>query len=124
MTLVASKSALQWLVPRRAGTELRILLALLAALTIGIAGTAAFGAWRQFADSHRIAARDAGAALLLRAAERVQLERGLVQGALLAPAPAARTVLDPVAAHRQASAALLRDAFDRLTALVEAEDGP
>src|SRR4051812_34936565 len=70
------------------GGILKLLLATLSLLLVVTLGVMATKAWHQYETATHVHRIDAGADLLLRAAEQMTLERGLTQTALLGAAPA------------------------------------
>jgi len=108
---------LRRLLPRLAASELRLFLALLAAIVIGMVAATSLGGWRSLLASERIAVANAAAGQLLRGAEHVQAERGLAQTALLSPAPADQAARDRIASRRASAAAALEPALATLATL-------
>ncbi len=100
--------------PRLAANELRMFLALLAAIVLGLVAQTSLGAWSSLLASERIAAANGAAALVLRGAEQVQTERGLAQTSLLSATPADQAALDRIASRRSSAAAALEPAFAAL----------
>ncbi|MGG5888466.1 methyl-accepting chemotaxis protein [Falsiroseomonas sp. HC035] len=113
-------SMLRRLLPRFAATELRVLIALLGLLALAKSVEQAVQAWQTMARSQDLAVVNQSALLLLRAAEHVQLERGMTQAALLAAAPAEAGATAPILARRAAAAEALAGAF----AALPAQPGP
>jgi methyl-accepting chemotaxis protein len=105
---------LRRLLPRFAATELRILIVLLGLLVLGVIADKAVRAWQAMDRSQHVAVVNQAALLLLRAAENVQLERGMTQTALLAARPAEAAATGPILARRSAAAEALAGAFAAL----------
>lgn len=107
---------LRRLLPRLAATELRILMALLGLLALVGVMEQVVRTWRTMAESQELAWVNQSALLLLRAAEHVQLERGMTQTALLAGPPAEAATTAPILARRAGAAEALAGAFAALPA--------
>jgi methyl-accepting chemotaxis protein len=111
-----NNTMLRRLLPRFAATELRILIALLGLLALSELADQSVRAWHTMAESQELAVVNQSAVLLLRAAEHVQMERGMTQAALLAAAPAEAAAAAAILARRAGASEALAGAFALLPA--------
>jgi len=109
--------ALRRLTPRLAAREVRALVAVLALAALGVTLGGTVQAWRALNDGARIAEMNRHAAMLFRAVDGMQLERGRTQNALRADGVAPADRLAQITAPREAARAAAGPALDGLAAL-------
>ncbi len=111
---------LRSLTPRYAAREISLLLLILVLAAVAAVGITFVSSWRSLSAIERIAAVNENAAMLFRASDGIQLERGRMNNALLATAPASAETRAAITTPRRAAQEAIGAALDALGAGAEA----
>ncbi len=109
-----TKMNLRTLTPRYAAREISLLLLLLVLTAVSAVAMTVVASWRSLSAIERIVTVNEQAALLFRASDAIQIERGRTNNALLASGPASSETLAGIATPRRASQEVVGAAFDAL----------